>query len=50
MARVNARNNSNSADTWGIENRNAWEPTMRNFGISGRGGGWRSIYNFNKII
>jgi len=39
MARVNARNNSNSADNWGNDNRSAWEPTMRNFG---RGGGWRS--------
>jgi len=41
MARVNARNNSNSADNWGSDNRSAWEPTMRNFGMSGRGG-WRS--------
>lgn len=42
MARVNARNN-NSADNWGGDNRNAWEPTMRNFGMGGRGGGgWRS--------
>ncbi|XP_022171191.1 heterogeneous nuclear ribonucleoprotein A1, A2/B1 homolog [Myzus persicae] len=39
MARVNARNNSNSGDNWGNDNRSAWEPTMRNFG---RGGGWRS--------
>lgn len=41
MARVNARNNSNSADNWGSDNRSAWEPTMRNFGMGGRGGGWR---------
>lgn len=42
MARVNARNNSNSSDNWGGDNRNAWEPTMRSFGMGGRGGGWRS--------
>lgn len=45
MARVNARNNSNSSDNWGSDNRSAWEPTMRNFGMSGgRGGGWRGIH------
>lgn len=59
MARVNARNNSNSTDNWSGDNRNAWEPTMRNFGMGGRGGGWRSndliyilfklIYNINNI-
>lgn len=38
MAKVNARNNSNS-DNWGGDNRNTWEPTMRNFGR----GGWRGI-------
>lgn len=41
MAKVNARNNSNS-DNWGGDNRSAWEPTMRNFGMGGRGG-WRGI-------
>lgn len=41
MARVNARNNSSSNDNWGGDNRSAWEPTMRNFGMAGRGGGWR---------
>lgn len=47
MARVNARNNNNSTDNWSSDNRNAWEPTMRNFGMSGRsggGGGWRSKF------
>lgn len=41
MAKVNARNSSNS-DNWGGDNRSAWEPTMRNFGMGGRGG-WRGI-------
>lgn len=53
MARVNARNNSNSTDNWGGDNRSAWEPTMRNFGMSGRGGGWRGIHCsliFNLIL
>lgn len=41
MFRVNIRNNNNSLDNWGNENRNTWEPAMRNFSMSGRGGGWR---------
>ncbi|XP_050428585.1 heterogeneous nuclear ribonucleoprotein A1, A2/B1 homolog isoform X2 [Adelges cooleyi] len=43
MARVNARNN-NSSDNWGGDGRNAWEVTMRHFGMnnrSGNSGGWR---------
>lgn len=43
MAKVNARNNSHSSDNWGGDNRSAWEPSMRNFGMTGRGGGWRGI-------
>lgn len=45
MAKVNARN-QNSSDNWTGDNRNSWEPTMRQFGArtyssSSGGGTWR---------
>ncbi|XP_050531654.1 heterogeneous nuclear ribonucleoprotein A1, A2/B1 homolog [Daktulosphaira vitifoliae] len=45
MAKVNARNH-NSSDNWAGDNRNAWEPTMRHFGVrshpsNSSGGSWR---------
>lgn len=41
MSRVNSRLNANFLDNWGNENRNTWDPTMRNYSMSGRGSGWR---------